>query len=117
MAPRLSPFMRTSTVTNPRQLAPTMGLSHDGFKFLEGNFEGLKGYAVAGRPRVIAANSTSMIQAGAQRPAQSSTGTGSPLVAYTSSLARSANRALSWTSAPTSSRQLSVRGLPGLNQP
>ena len=30
----------------PRQLAPTMGLSHDGFKFLEGKFEGLKGYAV-----------------------------------------------------------------------
>ena len=23
-----------------------MGLSHDGFKFLEGNFEGIKGYAV-----------------------------------------------------------------------
>ena len=23
-----------------------MGLSHDGFKILEGNFEGLKGYAV-----------------------------------------------------------------------
>src|SRR3954469_12446693 len=46
MAPRLSPFARTSTVTKPRQLAPTVGLSHDGFKFLEGNFEGLKGYAV-----------------------------------------------------------------------
>ena len=30
----------------PRQLAPIVGLSHDGFKFLEGNFEGLKGYAV-----------------------------------------------------------------------
>ena len=30
----------------PRQLAPTVGLSHDGFKFLEGNFEGLKGYTV-----------------------------------------------------------------------
>ena len=30
----------------PRQLAPTVGLSHDGFKFLEGKFEGLKGYAV-----------------------------------------------------------------------
>ena len=30
----------------PRQLAPTMGLLHDGFKFLEGNFEGLKGYVV-----------------------------------------------------------------------
>ena len=30
----------------PRQLAPTMGLSHDGFEFLKGKFEGLKGYAV-----------------------------------------------------------------------
>ena len=30
----------------PRQLAPTMGLSHDGFDFLKGNFEGIKGYAV-----------------------------------------------------------------------
>src|SRR3954470_20248053 len=46
MAPRLSPLDRTSAVTNPRQLAPTVGLSHDGFKFLEGRFEGLKGYAV-----------------------------------------------------------------------
>src|SRR3954463_15051165 len=46
MAPRLSPFARTSTVTNPRQLAPTVGLSHDSFKFLEGRFEELKGYAV-----------------------------------------------------------------------
>src|SRR3954464_15055158 len=46
MAPRLNPLARTSAVTNPRQLAPTMGLSHDGFKFLEGRFEGLEGYAV-----------------------------------------------------------------------
>src|SRR3954468_3336837 len=46
MAPRLSPLARTSAVTNPRQLAPTVGLSHDGFKFLEGRFEGLEGYAV-----------------------------------------------------------------------
>ena len=30
----------------PRQLAPTVGLSHDGFEFLKGNFEELKGYAV-----------------------------------------------------------------------
>ena len=30
----------------PRQLAPTVGLSHDGFEFLKGNFEGLKEYAV-----------------------------------------------------------------------
>ena len=46
MAPRLSPLTRTSDVLIPRQLAPTVGLSHDGFKFLEGKFEGLKGYAV-----------------------------------------------------------------------
>ena len=30
----------------PRQLAPTMGLSHDGFEFLKGNFDGLRVYAV-----------------------------------------------------------------------
>ena len=30
----------------PRQLAPTVGLLHDGYEFLKGNFEGLKGYAV-----------------------------------------------------------------------
>ena len=46
MARRLSPFARTSAVTNPRQLAPTLGLSHNGFKFLEDHFEGLEGYAV-----------------------------------------------------------------------
>ena len=46
MAPRLSPFTRTSAVTNPRQLAPSVGLSHDGFEFLKGSFDGLKGYAM-----------------------------------------------------------------------
>src|SRR3954468_3895974 len=46
MAPRLSPLARTSAVTNPRQLAPTVGPSRDGFRFLEGRFEGLEGYAV-----------------------------------------------------------------------
>ena len=33
-------------MTKPRQLVPTVGLSHDGFRFLEGRFEGLEGYAV-----------------------------------------------------------------------
>ena len=33
-------------MTIPRQLEPTVGLSHDGFKFLEGNFERIKGYVV-----------------------------------------------------------------------
>ena len=27
-------------------MAPTVGLSHDGFEFLKGSFEGLKGYDV-----------------------------------------------------------------------
>ena len=46
MVPQLSPFTGTSAVTNPRQLAPTVGLSHNGFKFLKGSFDGLKGYDV-----------------------------------------------------------------------
>ena len=33
-------------MTKPRQWAPTVGQSHDGFQFLEGRFEGLEGYAV-----------------------------------------------------------------------
>ena len=33
-------------MTIPRQLAPTVGLSHDAFKFLEGNFEGIKRYVM-----------------------------------------------------------------------
>ena len=46
MVPQLSPLNQTSAVLIPLQLAPTVGLSHDGFKFLKGSFEGLKGYAV-----------------------------------------------------------------------
>ena len=46
MAPQLSPSTRTSAVTIPRQLAPTMGPVHGGFEFLQGNFEGIKGYAM-----------------------------------------------------------------------
>ena len=46
MAPRLSPSARTSAVTIPRQLAPTVGPAHGGFEFLKGIFEGLKGYTV-----------------------------------------------------------------------
>ena len=100
-------------MTKPRQLAPTVGLSQDGFEFLQGSFEGLKGYIVGRMTKSRRDSSTSTTQAGAPRPAQSSTGTGSPSAAYTFSLARSANRALSRTSAPTSSKRLSVRDLPG----
>ena len=97
----------------PRQLAPTVGLLHDGFKFLEGSFDGLKGYAV-GRMTKSRRGKLYIDDANwAPTPAQLSTGTGSPLVAYMFSLARSANRALSRTSALTSLKWLSVRDLPG----
>ena len=33
-------------MTNPRQLAPTVGLSHDGLAILEGKLKGLEGYVV-----------------------------------------------------------------------
>ena len=33
-------------MTNPRQLVPTMGLSHDGLMILDGKLKGLEGYAV-----------------------------------------------------------------------
>ena len=39
LASRLSPYTRTSDVTNPRQLAPTVGLAHGGVEFLEGFFK------------------------------------------------------------------------------
>ena len=90
-----------------------MGLSHDGFKFLEGSFEGLKGYAVGWMTKSRRGKLYIDDAGWGPRPAQSSTGTGSPLVAYTFSLARSTNRVLSRTSAPTSLKRLSVRDLPG----
>ena len=46
MAPRLSPFARTSAVTNPRQLAPTVGPAHGGVEFLEGAFLGFEKIAI-----------------------------------------------------------------------
>ena len=46
MASHLSPLTRASTTTKPRQLAPTMGPAHGGFKFLKGSFPGIEGYAV-----------------------------------------------------------------------
>ena len=101
----------------PRQLAPIVGLSHDGFEFLKGSFDGLKGYAVGRMMKSRRGKLYIMTQDGAPRPAQLSTGTESPLVEFTFSSARSANRALSRTSPPTSSKRLSVRVLPGISLP
>ena len=104
-------------MTNPRQLAPTVGLSRDGFEFLKGNFEGLKGYAV-GRMTKSHRGKLYIDDAGWGPEAGSiEYGYGSPSAAFTSSLARLANRALSRTSAPTSSRRLSMQALPGFSPP
>jgi hypothetical protein len=86
------------------------------FKFLEGRFEGLEGYAVgrmtkSRRGKIYIDDACWGPEAGSIEY-----GYRVPLVAYTFSSARSVNRALSWTPAPTSSRQLNVRDLPGLNQ-
>ena len=104
-------------MTKPRQLAPTVGLSHDGFRFLEGRFKGLEGYAV-GRMTKSRRGKLYIDDAGWGPKAGSvEYGYRVPLVAFTFSLARSVNWALSRTSAPTSSKRLSVRDLPGLNRP
>ena len=42
LASRLSPHTRTSSVTIPRQLAPTVGLVHVGVEFLEGALFGIE---------------------------------------------------------------------------
>ena len=85
----------------PQQLAPTVGPAHGGFEFLKGIFEGFKGYVV-GRMSRSRRDKLYIDDAGWGPEAVSiGKGTGSPLVAYTSSLARSVNQALSRTSAPT----------------
>ena len=103
-------------MTNPQQLAPTVGLSHDGLTILEGKLKGLEGYDV-GRMTKSRRGKLYIDDAGwGPEAAQLSTGTRSPLVAYTFSSARSESLVLSRTSTPTSSRRLSVRDLPRLNQ-
>ena len=100
-------------MTIPRQLAPTVGPAHGGFEFLKGSFEGLKGYTV-GRMTKSRRGKLYIDDAGWGPEAGSiEYGYWVPLVAYTFSLARSVNRALSRTSALTSSKRLSVRDLPG----
>ena len=93
-------------MTIPRQLAPTVGPAHGGFEFLKGSFEGLKGYAV-GRMTKNRRSKLYIDDAGWGPE------TGSIVYGY-------------WvpfggihiiTSAPTSSRQLSMRDPPGFGLP
>ena len=117
MAPRLSPHTRTSAVTIPRQLAPTVGLSHDGFKFLQDNFEGIKGYVV-GRMTKSHRGELYIDDAGWGPEAGSiKYGYRIPFGGIHVFIGRSANRALSRTSPPTSSKRLSMRVLPGFSLP
>ena len=46
LASRLSPHPRTSAVTIPRQLAPTVGPAHGGVEFLEGSLSGIEEFAI-----------------------------------------------------------------------
>ena len=46
LASRLSHHTRTSDVTKPRQLAPTVGLAHGGVEFLKGSFLGFEKFAI-----------------------------------------------------------------------
>ena len=104
-------------MTNPRQLAPTVGLSHDGLTILEGKLKGLKGYAV-GRMTKSHRGKLYIDDVGSGPEAGSiEYGYWVPLVEFTSSSARSASRTLSRTSVPTSSRRLSVHDPPGFNPP
>ena len=96
-------------MTIPRQLAPTMGPAHGGFEFLKGSFEGIKGYAVGRMTK--SRRGKLYIDDEGWGPEAGSVEYG--YRAYTFSSARSMNRALSRTSAPTSSRRLSVRDPPG----
>ena len=104
-------------MTNPRQLAPTVGLSHDGFEFLKGSFEGLNGYAVGWMTK--RRHGKLYIDDAGWGPEAGSIEYGyqSPLAEFMFSSARSVNRALRRTPPPTSSKRLSVRVLPGLSPP
>ena len=104
-------------MTIPRQLAPTVGPAHGGFEFLKGSFEGIKGYTV-GRMTKSRRGKLYIDDAGWGPKA------GSIEYGYRVSFGgihilstRSANRALSRTSAPTSSRRLSVHDPPRFNLP
>ena len=102
-------------MTIPRQLAPTVGPAHGGFEFLKGSFEGLRGYAV-GRMTKSRRGKLYIDDAGWGPEAGSiEYGYRVPLAESTSSLAKLVSRALSRSTAPTSSRRLSVRNPPEFN--
>ena len=102
-------------MTIPRQLAPTVGLAHGGFEFLKGSFEGLKGYTV-GRMTKSRRSKLYIDNAGWGPEVDSiEYGYRVPLVGFMFSSARSTDRNLSRTSAPTSPSRLGMRDMPRFN--
>ena len=104
-------------MTNPRQLVPTVGLSRDGFEFLKGNFEGLKGYAVGWMTK--SRRGKLYIDDAGWGPEAGSIEYGYrvPFGGIHVFIGKIGEPALSRTSAPTSSRRLSVQALPGFSPP
>ena len=104
-------------MTIPRQLAPAMGPAHSGFEFLKGNFEGIKGYVV-GRMTKSRRGKVYINDEGWGPDAGSiEYGYRVPFGESMSSSAESVSQDLSRTTAPTSSRRLSLRGPPELHLP
>ena len=94
-----------------------MGLSQDGFRFLEGRFEGLKGYAV-GRMTKSRRGKLYIDDAGWGPEAGSiEYGYRVPFGGIHLFIGKIAEPGLSRISASTSLKRLGVRDLPGLNRP
>ena len=92
-------------MTIPRRLAPTVGPAHGGFEFLKGSFKGIKGYVVGW-----------MTKSRHSKLYIDDVGWGPKAHVGWGPKARSVSRALSWTSAPTSSRRLSGHNPPRFKQ-
>ena len=104
-------------MTNPRQLAPTVGLSHDGLTILEGKLKGLEGYAV-GQMTKSRRGKIYIDDAGWGPEADSiEYGYRVPFGGIHVFIGKIGEPGPEPTSASTSSRWLSVRDLPRLNRP
>ena len=104
-------------MTIPRQLAPTMGPAHGGFEFLKGNFAGIKGYVVGRMTKSHCGKLYIDVAGWGPEAGSIEYGYRVPSAESMSLLARLVSRALSRTSAPISSRRLSVHDPPGLCLP
>ena len=104
-------------MTIPRQLASAVGLLHDGFEFLKGSFEGLKGYAVGRMTK--SRRGKLYIDDASWGPDAGSIEYGYrvPFGGIHVFIARLVSRAQSRISAPISSRRLSVHDPPGPGLP